>query len=153
MAVTLRWNGTAWTSVPLPQPAQVMLFGVKAVAADDVWAVGHLYPGGPHWIPAIFHWDGSAWSRAVIPAFPNGGQLRDIVALSSSNVYAVGLDGEGLGARSLVLRWDGSTWTRENTPGPETLRCRSCGAVDRLGRRLRLQPKRSRQPHRHHQNH
>jgi len=119
VAVTLRWNGTAWTSVPQPQPNQVMLFGVKTVTPNDVWAVGHTYPGGPHWIPAIYHWDGTAWTRATIPAFPSGGQLRDIVALSPSNVYAVGLDGEGLGARSLVLRWDGSVWTRETTPGPK----------------------------------
>jgi len=96
-----------------------MLFGVKTVARGDVWAVGHTYPGGPHWIPAILHWDGNAWIRATIPAFPGGGQLRDIVALSPSNVYAVGLDGEGLNAKSLVLHWDGTTWTRETTPGPK----------------------------------
>lgn len=119
MAVTLHWNGVTWASVPLPQPSQVMLFGVKALAPNDVWAVGHTYPGGPHWVPAIWHWDGSTWTNAVIPAFPGGGQLRDIVALSPSNVYAVGLDGEGLGAQSLVLHWDGVYWTHETTPGPK----------------------------------
>jgi len=119
VAVTLRWNGSSWVSVPLPQPSQVMLFGVEALAPNNVWAVGHTYPGGPHWIPAIYHWNGSAWSRATIPAFPNGGQLRDIVALSPSNVYAVGLDGEGLNAASLVLHWDGTAWTRETTAGPK----------------------------------
>jgi hypothetical protein len=36
-----------------------MLFGVEALAPDDVWAVGHTYIGGPHWIPLILHWDGS----------------------------------------------------------------------------------------------
>lgn len=41
VAVTLRWNGSSWASVPLPQPSQVMLFGVKTVARGDVWAVGH----------------------------------------------------------------------------------------------------------------
>ena len=119
VAVTLRWNGSAWASVPLPQPSPVMLFGVATVAPNDVWAVGHTYPGGPHWIPGIWHWDGVSWTRASIPALPNGGQLRDVVALSPSNVYAVGLDGEGLSARSLVLHWDGVSWTRESTPGPK----------------------------------
>jgi hypothetical protein len=95
-----------------------MLFGVEAVSPNDVWAVGHTYLGGAHWIPLILHWDGSNWSRATIPVFPNGGQLRDVVALSPTNVYAVGLDGEGFNASSLVLRWNGSTWSREVTPSP-----------------------------------
>ena len=118
VAITLRWNGSAWTSVPLPQPSPVMLFGVATVAPNDVWAVGHRYPGGPHWIPGIWHWDGTSWTPASIPAFPGGGQLHDVVALSPSNVYAVGLDGEGFSAKSLVLHWDGASWTRESTPGP-----------------------------------
>jgi hypothetical protein len=118
VAITLRWNGSGWTSVPLSPSSPVMLFGVEAIAANDVWVVGHTYPGGPHWVPAIWHFDGATWSRATIPAFPGGGQLRDIVALSPSNVYAVGLDGEGFNAKSLVLHYDGATWTREATPSP-----------------------------------
>jgi hypothetical protein len=56
---------------------------------------------------------------AMIPAFTAGGQLRDIVALSATNIYTVGLDGEGFNARSLVLHWDGQSWTREVTPSPQ----------------------------------
>jgi hypothetical protein len=118
VGIALRWNGSSWRSVPIPQPSPVMLFGVAALAPDDVWAVGHTYLGGPHWVPLILHWNGTSWSRATIPAFPAGGQLRDVVALSPTNVYAVGLDGEGFSARSLVLRWNGSSWTREGTPSP-----------------------------------
>jgi hypothetical protein len=118
VGIALRWNGSSWASVPIPQPSPIMLFGVEAVSPNDVWAVGHTYLGGAHWIPLILHWDGSNWSRATIPVFPNGGQLRDVVALSPTNVYAVGLDGEGFNASSLVLRWNGSTWSREVTPSP-----------------------------------
>jgi hypothetical protein len=92
---------------------------VEAVAPNDVWAVGHAYAGGAFWVPLILHWNGTAWSRATIPAFPSGGQLRDVVALSPTNVYAVGTDGEGTSGRSLVLRWDGRSWTREATPSPQ----------------------------------
>lgn len=119
VGIALRWNGSSWTSAPIPQPSPIMLFGVEALAADDVWAVGHTYLGGPHWIPLILHWNGATWSRAAIPAFPAGGQLRDIVALSATNIYAVGLDGEGFNARTLVLHWDGTAWTRESTPSPQ----------------------------------
>jgi hypothetical protein len=118
VGIALRWDGSSWRSVPIPQPSPIMLFGVVALAPNDVWAVGHTYLGGPHWVPLVLHWDGTAWSRATIPAFPSGGQLRDVVALSATNVYAVGLDGEGFNARSLVLHWDGGSWTRQATPSP-----------------------------------
>jgi hypothetical protein len=118
VGIALRWNGTGWRSVPIPQPSPIMLFGVEALAPDNVWAVGHTYLGGPHWIPLILHWDGTTWSRATIPAFPSGGQLRDIVALSPTNIYAVGLDGEGFNAETLVLHWDSTAWTKQVTPSP-----------------------------------
>jgi hypothetical protein len=118
VGIALRWNGTGWATVPIPQPSPMMLFGVAALAPDDVWAVGHTYLGGPHWIPLALHWDGARWSRTTLPAFPGGGQLRDVVALSPTDIYAVGLDGEGFNARTLVLRWNGSTWTKQVTPSP-----------------------------------
>ena len=97
-----------------------MLFGVRAVAPDDVWVVGHRYPGGPRWIPLILHWDGTAWTQATIPPFPQGGQLRDVVSRSPTNVDAVGFAGEGTNADTLVLHWDGTSWTRQPTPSPPT---------------------------------
>ena len=79
------------------------------------WAT---YTGGPHWIPLVLRWNGTTWSRATIPVPQFGGQLRDVVALSSNNVYAVGLAGEGTFAETLVLHWNGTSWTREPTPSP-----------------------------------
>ena len=118
VAIVVRWNGVRWDSVRIPQPSPVALFGVEALAPNDVWAVGHTYPGGPFWIPVILHWNGTAWSRATIPPFPSGGQLRDVVALSPTNIYAVGTEGEGSNGRTLVLHWDGRSWTRQATPSP-----------------------------------
>ena len=118
VGITVRWNGSGWASVPIPQPSPVMLFGVEALTPNDVWAVGQTYLGGAHWIPIALHWDGVRWTRTAVGSFPNGGALRDIVALSPTRIYAVGLDGEGTNARSLVLRWDGTAWTREATPSP-----------------------------------
>jgi hypothetical protein len=118
--ITLHWDGTRWSNISVPDPAQMMLFGVHAVTPDDVWAVGHTYPGGPHWVPVILHWDGNAWTRATIPAFEQGGQLRDIVSLSPTNVVAVGFAGEGTNSATLVLRWNGTSWVREETPSPAT---------------------------------
>jgi hypothetical protein len=116
--IVIRWNGRQWSNVTLPDPTQVMLFGVRALAPDDVWVVGHRYPGGPHWIPVILHWDGTEWTRATIPPFPQGGQLRDVVSRSPTNVDAVGFAGEGTNADTLVLQWNGASWAREPTPSP-----------------------------------
>ena len=120
IAIVLHWNGTTWENVTIPQPSQVMLFGVRAVAPNDVWAVGHTYVGGPHWIPVILHWDGVSWSRAMIPVPEFGGQLRDVVSLSATNVYAIGFSGESGFAGTLVLHWDGTSWTTEPTPSPQS---------------------------------
>jgi hypothetical protein len=118
IAIVLHWNGTGWEKASIPQPSQVMLFGVRALAPNDVWAVGHTYVGGPHWIPVILHWDGVSWSRSTIPVPQFGGQLRDIVSFSATNVYAIGFSGESGFAETLVLHWNGTSWTEEPTPSP-----------------------------------
>jgi hypothetical protein len=118
LAIVLHWDGTRWTEASIPEPEDVMLFGVRALTPDDVWAVGHTYIGGPHWIPLVLHWDGVSWSRSAIPETENGGQLRDIVSLSGTDVYAVGFTGEGTFAETLALHWNGTSWSRQPTPNP-----------------------------------
>jgi len=118
VGIALRWNGSGWTSVPIPQPSPIMLFGVAAFGAQRrVDGRAHL-PRRSALDPAGPAQNGAAWTRATIPAFPSGGQLRDVVALSPTNVYAVGLDGEGFNAESLVLHWNGVSWTKQATPTP-----------------------------------
>jgi len=118
LPIILHWDGDGWMKMSIPQPSPMMLFGVVALAPDDVWAVGHTYLGGAHWIPLVLHWDGDAWTTATIPEFPLGGQLRDVVAHSATDVTAVGFAGEGSFAETLVLHWDGASWTRSTTPSP-----------------------------------
>jgi hypothetical protein len=120
LAIVLRWDGTRWRTVTIPDSSQVMLFGVEALAPNDMWAVGHTYVGGSHWIPLVLHWNGTAWTRATIPVPEFGGQLRDIEAISPTNVYAIGFAGEGSFADTLVLHWDGTSWSRQTTPSPDT---------------------------------
>jgi hypothetical protein len=137
----------------IPQPSPMMLFGVVALAPDDVWAVGHTYLGGAHWIPLVLHWDGEAWTTATIPAFPLGGQVGDVVAHSPTDVTAVGFAGEGSFAETLVLQWDGASWTRPATPspgtGPEALRSSGSGRGHRVGGRLPVPAEPVRQPDAH----
>jgi Protein kinase domain len=118
-ALTLHWNGTAWTQVPNPGGAGSVLYGVAVVSADDAWAVGSGYGS------LILHWDGATWTRVPSPASvgANGltGDLWDVAALSATSVWAVGeIPGSNSTSQTLILHWNGTTWTRVQSPNPGT---------------------------------
>ena len=62
--LTMHWDGSAWNIVPSPNDSSNDndLFGVAAIASDDVWAVGN---AGSLKTLAI-HWDGASWGVAPI---------------------------------------------------------------------------------------
>ena len=111
--IALHWNGTAWRSVPVPATGGTELRAVTALAPGNVWAVGTTATSGSGWQPYVVRFDGTSWRRVATPLLAAGGQLNDIVALSPSNIVAVGSAGDGT---SLVLHWNGSSWTREAAP-------------------------------------
>jgi hypothetical protein len=76
------WDGQQW-SLDINVPGQA-LYGVKAVAPDDVWAVG---TDGTSQI--ILHWDGSAWSSVPTPS-PGEGALIDVDASGAADLWAAG---------------------------------------------------------------
>jgi hypothetical protein len=71
------WDGTAWKYVT---NFLDIGYGVDAVAADDIWAVG---PG-----PAILHYDGSTWSP--VPAGVRTADLWGVEASGSNDIWAAG---------------------------------------------------------------
>ena len=89
--LTMHWDGSAWNIVPSPNDSSNDndLFGVAAIASDDVWAVGN---AGSLKTLAI-HWDGASWGVVPTPVFdPNATNqvLVGIVALSSNNISDCG---------------------------------------------------------------
>jgi hypothetical protein len=112
--IALRWNGTSWRSVPLPTTASTVLYAVDALTPSNVWVAGQTSTSGSGWQPYVAHFNGTSWRRVATPTIDNGGQLNDIVALSPSNIVAVGTTGGG--GTSLVLHWNGSSWVREPAP-------------------------------------
>ncbi len=95
----------------LPATGSTALTGVDARTPSDVWAVGSTSDASGTQ-PYVARFDGTAWRRMATPTLAGGGQLTDVVALSPSNVVAVGRSN----GAPLVLRWDGTSWTRESTP-------------------------------------
>jgi hypothetical protein len=112
--LALRWNGTRWQSVPLPSTPNTALYAVEALTPTNVWAAGSTYTSESGEQPYVARFNGTSWRRVATPTIFNGGRLTDIVALSPSNIVAVGIVGNG--GRSLVLHWNGSSWTRESAP-------------------------------------
>jgi len=112
--VALRWNGSTWTSLPPPNPGYAGLSAVEAIAPNNVWVAGRAQTDINGIQPYIAQFNGTSWRRVATPIIPGGGQLSDIVALSPTNILAVGTGGTA--GSSIVLHWNGSTWTREAAP-------------------------------------
>jgi hypothetical protein len=106
------WDGMQWTIVPSPSPADQLnaLYGVAALSASNVWAVGY-YSGTQTEGPIdtlILHWDGVRWSQVASPnVFGVANQLFGIAAISSSDIWAVGY----AGGAPLTMHWNGSAWS------------------------------------------
>ncbi len=83
------WDGTSWSVVPSPNVGDSanLLFGVAAVSANDVWAVGYNVTSSGTTAGLIQHWDGTSWS--VVPN-PGTGALFGTAASSANDVWAVG---------------------------------------------------------------
>jgi hypothetical protein len=95
-AVIEHWDGTSWSVVPSPNPnpqGNNGLAAVAAVAANDVWAVGHQLLG-----PFTEHWDGKGWSIVATPAGVSF--LAGMAASSGGTVLAVG---QGTNQSGIIL--------------------------------------------------
>jgi hypothetical protein len=112
MAGTAGGTGPAWArgrAAAAPLPAHVMLSGVAATSARDVWVVGEA--GGP--TPLIGHWNGSSWRLVPEPYSSQYGGLSAVTALSAGNAWAV-----GAGVSPWIVHWNGRSWQASPISGP-----------------------------------
>jgi hypothetical protein len=109
--LTEHYDGSGWTIVPSPSPAQGgddnVLTAVAAVSPANVWAVGSI--SGAQTL--IEHWDGSSWTVQQTGT-PGGGtaSLSAVTATSATDVWAVGRIG-GADGQPLIEHYDGHAWT------------------------------------------
>jgi hypothetical protein len=89
----LHWDGTSWTAIPSPNVGthDNVLLGVRAVAANDAWAVGWWtssgYDKNTHLL--VLHWNGRAWAVAKTPTFTGNSILYDLAG-NPRELWAVG---------------------------------------------------------------
>ncbi len=116
------WDGTQWSIVPSANVAGANineLYGVAAVAVNDVWAVG-LATSTSDNRTLIEHWDGSQWSVAPSPNIETSDYFHDVAAVSANDVWAVGESGLYPNVHTLAVHWNGSDWSIVSTPNPST---------------------------------
>jgi hypothetical protein len=107
-ATIIRWNGSAWSSVPPTPVVNQDLEAVFALSADDAWAVGMS--------GTIIGWDGTNWSTV---ASPTGQDLNAVSCTSSTDCRAVGMNGA-------IVHWDGISWTTAASPIGQELNALIC---------------------------
>jgi hypothetical protein len=107
----VRVTGSTARQVPVPRTDYGSgLGGVAASSATDAWATG-VGIGGP----LLWHWNGTAWTRAPLPA--GAGSVRAVAATSRTDAWALigpaGSDVAGVSPRSgnaRIVRWNGTRW-------------------------------------------
>jgi hypothetical protein len=114
-ALVEHWDGARWSIVSNSVIAGAgRLSAVSADSANDVWAVGQAGNGGP----PILHFDGTSWTRLAPPSL----QARSVLALSPTNVWAVGTVQTFFNHRShtkaAIEHWDGTSWSIVSSPNP-----------------------------------
>ena len=114
------FDGTRWRLVPSPNTASSEndLFGVAALAANDVWAVGRIgTPFVTRTLPLIEHYNGTSWKIVKAPQLAGDTELGAVLGFAADDVWAAG-DGRAPGSanRAFMLHWNGSRWGVAHLP-------------------------------------
>lgn len=116
------WNGVEWAIVPSPnrqiEVNSNQLTSVTVISANDIWAVGSDYArtgGSPQTLTE--HWDGERWTIIPSPNAHGSGYLTGVSAVSSSDVWAIGLSSPSTNTNlTLTEHWNGARWTVVSSP-------------------------------------
>ncbi|MFF0159998.1 hypothetical protein ACFYRY_21045 [Streptomyces sp. NPDC005263] len=125
--VLQHWDGTRFTSVSRPAPAEGSIrfvLNLKSVGPDSVWLT--TLDWNPTADPAkayaghLEHWDGRKWSRTALPKAPDGSPVEpsSITGTGPDDVW-VSANSEADGVvKPLLQHFDGRRWTVRAVPVP-----------------------------------
>jgi hypothetical protein len=127
-----QWNGTAWSKVTLPLPANAKsnttLSAISANGPDDVWIVGTFLDSVTHQNETFAeHFNGTAWSVVPMPLVNSSNinafyLFNGIQANSPTDVWAVGESSvvDSTTSSNLIEHWNGTAWSIVPSPSPGT---------------------------------
>lgn len=128
----VQWNGTAWSPVTLPLPADATsnttLNAISANGPDDVWIVGTFLDSATHQNETFSeHFNGTAWSVVPMPLVNSSNinafyLFNGIQANSPTDVWAVGESSvvDSTTSSNLIEHWNGTAWSIVPSPSPGT---------------------------------
>src|SRR5262249_14092188 len=109
-ALAEHFDGRHWNVIQVPQPGAEgnILYGVAAIADNNVWAVGGARDAQAVWHPLVEHWNGTSWAVVPFPTSADSGSelLYAVSATSSSDVYATGQDGIAFPQQMVIGHFD-----------------------------------------------
>ncbi|HEY6568231.1 MAG TPA: hypothetical protein VI341_12010 [Actinomycetota bacterium] len=108
-----RWDGSAWSEVPLPIfPDQDLtdIADIQARSATEVWVTGTYHDAVAQVSKAIsIRWDGSAWIDMAPPAGLTS--MGEITVVGPTNAFAEARENVGGLTETSIQHWDGSSWS------------------------------------------
>jgi hypothetical protein len=128
----VQWNGTAWSAVTLPRPANAnsntTLGAISANGPADVWIVGTFLDSATHQNETFSeHFNGTAWSVVPMPLVSSSNinafyLFNGIQANSPADVWAVGESSvvDSTTSSNLIEHWNGTAWSIVPSPSPGT---------------------------------
>mgnify|MGYP001401791790 CR=1 FL=1 len=112
------WNGRTWSVIPTPDPGSTgnHLYGVDAVSADNIWAVGQQLGAHAPDQALVEHWDGWHWSVVPTPPSAVASVLLDGVTVHGGQVWTVGESDSPAAGRPLIEHLAGGHWSVVSLP-------------------------------------
>jgi hypothetical protein len=121
-----RWNGTAWTLLPiptLPKAGRTFLNGISCAAANRCIAVGFAVTTSAPFVDALAEaWNGTKWAIQATPQPGSGAASFNAVSCTAAgSCMAVGGFSAAQDAteQPLTERWNGSGWAIVPAPSPQ----------------------------------
>jgi hypothetical protein len=118
--LALRWDGTAWSRVPSPNPSTTgvgsNLHSVDVAPDGTVWSAGAVDQGDLVMGTMVMRWVGGAWRLVDTPSHPAGSLAGSVTALARDRAWAVGWRQGEAGTEPLAMLHRGGRWI--DTPVP-----------------------------------
>jgi hypothetical protein len=94
------------------------LTAVAPIRRCALWVVGSWEGNGRVANTLVQRWNGSSWRVVDSPQPGTWARLTDVVAVSPTRAWAVGVVNTGAVLETLILRWNGDAWKRQASPSP-----------------------------------
>lgn len=107
----LHWDGQSWNKVNLPAK-NTILRNVQIISDNDIWLItdNGMLEGKPNsQLNAMYHWDGTTWSKVPEANSMDPESLLDSFSvIAPDNLWLLGHTGKN---QPFMGHWDGKTWS------------------------------------------